>query len=224
MSLITSIKILPSLIAADMGHLADACRKAAGCGADGIHLDIMDGHFVPNITIGTDVVRMARDVTPHLYRHVHLMVMYPEEIAPAFMDAGAQTLLFHVEARVEPERLIALIRKRGVAPGLAINPETPAKLLEPYLSLIDEVLVMTVHPGFGGQSFMDGVLPKISEIKSMAPSMPVSIDGGITLATAPRCAARGASILVSGTALYRAPDMAADVHTMREQCRAVFPL
>lgn len=216
------IKILPSLIAADMGRLGEECRRAEAAGADGIHLDIMDGHFVPNITIGTDIVRMAREYAPGLYRHVHLMVTYPQNLAGIFIDAGAQTLLFHVEARVEPAELIAAIRARGVSPGLVVNPETPASALEPYIHLVDEVLVMTVHPGFGGQSFMSEVLPKISEIRAMAPPVAISIDGGVTLQSAPLCAERGAGILVAGTALFRAANMAADTRSMREQCQRVY--
>ncbi len=220
---IPDIKILPSLLAADMGRLAEACRTVEHAGADGIHLDIMDGHFVPNLSMGPDFVRMAREAAPALYRHVHLMVTNPHELADAFMDAGAQTLLFHVESHGDPVELISHIRQQGVKPGLVLNPETPIESLTPYMELIDEVLFMTVHPGFGGQAFMAEVLPKISALHNQYPHLPISIDGGITLATAPRCAAEGANYLIAGTALFRSATMAADIQSMRQVCRDVYP-
>lgn len=216
------IKIMPSLLAADMGNLAAAVQAVHAAGADAIHLDIMDGHFVPNLSMGPDFVRMSAKYAPQLYRHVHLMVTHPQELADAFIDAGSQTLLFHVEARVEPADLIAHIRKRGVVPGLVLNPETPAHALKPYLQLIDEILLMTVHPGFGGQAFMTEVLPKIAEVRAMAPGMPISIDGGVNLDNAIECAKKGADVMIAGTSLFKSADMKADIIRMRTSCAAAF--
>jgi ribulose-phosphate 3-epimerase len=217
-----AIHIYPSLLAADSGHLAEACRVMDAAGADGMHLDIMDGHFVPNLSMGPAFVAMCRDAAPGLYRHVHLMVTHPQELADAFIDAGAQTLLFHVEARVEPAELISHLRARGVVPGLVLNPETPWTAVAPYLDEIDEVLFMTVHPGFGGQAFMDEPLSGIAALHAAAPALPISVDGGVTLETAPRCAAAGASRLIAGTALYRSSDPARDIAALRARCAASF--
>ncbi|HMP88683.1 MAG TPA: ribulose-phosphate 3-epimerase [Kiritimatiellia bacterium] len=219
---IPSIKILPSLLAADMGNLAVACQSVMNNGADGVHLDIMDGHFVPNLSMGPDFVAMSARVAPDLYRHVHLMVTRPHELADAFMDAGAQTLLFHVEAQSDCRELIAHIRGRGVKPGLVLNPETPLDAVLPFVSSIDEVLFMTVHPGFGGQAFLDHVLPKMAELHRQAPELLISVDGGINLENAPKCAASGTSIFIAGTSLFRATDMKKDITTMRESCREAF--
>lgn len=215
------IQIVPSLLAADMGHLAEGCRVAQGAGADGLHIDIMDGHFVPNLSMGPDVVRMAK-ATVRLPLSVHLMVSRPAALAPAFLDAGADLLMVHVEAHDDPRDLLQTIRSRGRRSGVVLNPETPARALDGLLDLADEILLMTVHPGFGGQPFLDTVLPKIADVRHMAPRHDVSVDGGITLETATACAAHGANVLIAGTALYRAPDMAADVRRMRESCLAAW--
>lgn len=213
------IRIYPSLLAADFGRLAAACRACAASGADGLHLDIMDGNFVPNISMGPEAVAMAAREAPDLYRHVHLMVMHPADLADAFLDAGAQTLLFQVEARCEPEPLLARIRDRGSRAGLVLNPETPAEAVLPFLDLCDEILVMTVHPGFGGQAFMPGVVPKIADLRSRLGDRPISVDGGVSRDTIAACAEAGADAFVAGTALFRQADLAGGIRELRQLAR-----
>ncbi|HMP76374.1 MAG TPA: ribulose-phosphate 3-epimerase [Kiritimatiellia bacterium] len=213
------LQILPSLLAADFGHLADACLAAERAAADGLHLDVMDGHFVPNLTMGPDIVRMARRTTK-LPLSVHLMCTRPAGLLDAFLDAGSDLLMVHVEAHDEPAPLLERIRARGRRAGVVLNPETPTAAVRNLLPLADEILLMTVHPGFGGQPFLDHVLPKIAEIRAWAPQFDLSVDGGITQETARMCAAAGANVLIAGTSLYRAPDMAAELARMRESCAA----
>ena len=217
-----ALQILPSLLAADFGHLADACRAAERAGSDGLHLDVMDGHFVPNLTMGPDIVRMARRSTK-LPLSVHLMCSRPSVLLDAFLDAGSDLLMVHVEAHDEPAPLLERIRARGRRAGVVLNPETPAESVRGLLPLVDEILLMTVHPGFGGQPFLDHVVPKIAEIRGWAPQLDLSVDGGITQETAVVCARAGANVLIAGTALYRAPDMAAEVARMRERCGKARP-
>jgi len=215
------IKILPSVLAADMGRLEAECKRAIDAGADGLHVDIMDGHFVRNLTMGPDVVKMARKATDsHL--SVHLMVTHPQNYVDAFIDAGADTVLIHVEAQCAPAEVLDMIRARKARAGLVLNPETPAESLEGLLSGADEVLCMTVHPGFGGQSFISEVLPKIRKVRELGPRIDISVDGGIDGKTAPLTAAEGANILLAGTSLFRAPDMKEAIRTMRADAREAF--
>jgi len=215
---------MPSLLAADLGRLGDECRRAAAAGADQLHLDIMDGVFVHNISFGPEVVALARRAAPDLPRNVHLMVERPHEYVEAFIAAGADTLLIHVEARCDVAATLAEIRRRGARAGLTLNPETPARLAAPCLAagLADEVLCMTVHPGFGGQSFIAETLPNIRAVRAMAPDLDISVDGGISDETAAAAARAGANLFVAGTTLFRAPDLAAAIERMRAAAAAAF--
>ena len=218
-----TIQIMPSLLAADKGHLAEECRRAAGAGADGIHIDIMDGHFVPNLSMGPDFVDMARRAAPSLYRSVHLMLSRPDRYADPFMEVGAETLSIHVESECDPVGLLRHIRECGVRPGVVLNPDTPAEdvlMINP--SLYDEILCMTVHPGFGGQAFIATVLPKIKVLRAALPEIDIAVDGGVDTDAAARCAEAGANILISGSFLFQQDDMGATLAEMRRAGRSAF--
>ena len=220
-------QILPSLLAADFGRLTDEIRRVADAGADALHLDIMDAHFVPNLSFGPDVVELARRASPPLFRDVHLMLTRPDRYIGRFADAGADAILVHVEADCDIWEALRDIRARGVRTGLVSRPQTPVGALYPYLPLCDEVLFMTVNPGYGGQAFMPEVLPKIRALRMAAAaggnaSLNIMVDGGINLETAAACAAHGANQFVAGSFLFRQPDMGAAVRMMREQCEGAF--
>ena len=210
--------IAPSLLAADFGRFAAETTRAARSGADWLHLDIMDGHFVPNISFGPAVVQVLRPITK-LFFDVHLMCSRPEILLEPFAKAGANLITVHVELGDKVTPLLWKIKSLGKKAGLAINPPTPISAMQPYLSQIDLLLVMTVNPGFGGQSFIEEMLPKIQQAhvwrseKNM--SWNIEVDGGINFATAVECARCGADTFVSGTGLFAQHNMKAAVKKMR---------
>jgi len=218
-----SLKIAPSILAADFSHLAQAIRSAEAAGADYVHVDVMDGHFVPNISIGPPVVRSVRSVT-RLPLDVHLMISDPARFVPAFADAGADGLTVHVEATPHLHRVLQQIRDRGLRAGVSLNPATPVMGISEVLNDVDLVLVMTVDPGFGGQSFNARMLRKIARVREMLEGAEseaeLEVDGGIDPHTAEQAVAAGATVLVAGTAVFGAPEgVGAAIAAIREAGR-----
>lgn len=204
----------PSILSADFAHLGRDSQLVLDAGAQMLHVDVMDGHFVPNITIGAPVVKALRKAVSG-FLDCHLMISDPEKYADDFVRAGADLVNFHLEALPQPEALLRHLRASGVQAALTIKPMTDAKALFPYLDLCDMVLVMSVEPGFGGQKFMPSALPKIralrAEIDRRGLPCRIEIDGGITLDNAPEVLAAGCDILVAGSAVYGASDVPARV-------------
>jgi ribulose-phosphate 3-epimerase len=204
-----AIKLAPSILSADFARLGEAAETAAAGGADRLHLDVMDGHFVPNITIGPVVVRSLRGAT-RLLLEAHLMIEHPDRYLDAFAEAGADTITVHQEGGVHLHRTVQRIRALGKRVGVAINPATPTGVLEEIVTEVDLVLVMTVNPGFGGQKFIESTLPKIRRVRELIesrhPACELEVDGGVDDTTAPLAVAAGARVLVAGSAIFGARD------------------
>jgi ribulose-phosphate 3-epimerase len=204
-----TVRIAPSILSADLGRLDEEIRDAEAGGADWIHVDVMDGRFVPNITLGPVVVAAARRSTK-LPLDVHLMIVEPERYVDAFAEAGADVISVHAEASVHLQRTLSQIRALGKRAGVVLNPHTPETVIEYVLGDLDLVLLMTVNPGFGGQSFIASVLPKIEAVRQMIDraglSIDLEVDGGIAVDTAKRVVDAGARVLVAGNAVFGKPD------------------
>ncbi|WP_163101456.1 ribulose-phosphate 3-epimerase [Peribacillus alkalitolerans] len=212
------IKIAPSILSADFAKLGEEIRDVEAGGADYIHVDVMDGHFVPNITIGPLIVEAIRPVTK-LPLDVHLMIENPDLYIEQFAKAGSDYITVHVEACRHLHRTIHFIKSLGVKAGVVLNPATPVETIRHVISDVDMVLLMSVNPGFGGQKFIDEVLPKISEVKKLAsernPNLEIEIDGGVNEHTAKLCIEAGANVLVAGSAVFNQEDRKAAIESIR---------
>jgi ribulose-phosphate 3-epimerase len=213
------IHIVPSILSADFARLGDQVAEAEAGGADRIQIDVMDGHFVPNITVGPLIVAAVRRVT-RLPLEAHLMIEAPERYVPAFAEAGADVIIVHTEVSPHLHRTVQQITGLGKQAGIAINPATPAVVLDEILEYADLVLVMTVNPGFGGQDFIPSMLPKIRRVRQMIEerglACDLEVDGGIQVGTAPQVVAAGANVLVAGSAVYGDPEgVAAAIQRLR---------
>ncbi len=210
--------IAPSILSADFAKLGEEVEAITKGGADWIHIDVMDGHFVPNITIGPCVVGAIRSHT-NLHFDTHLMIDHPEQYVPQFLKSGSDRICFHLEATEDPAAVLAKIHEGGAKTGIALKPGTPVEKVYPYLSKTDMVLVMTVEPGFGGQKFMADMMDKVKAIKEKCPQMLVQIDGGVNLETIGAAARAGVDVCVAGTAVFGKTDYAVAIHELKEKAR-----
>lgn len=219
------LRIAPSILASDFARLGEECQAVLDAGADWLHVDVMDGHYVPNITIGLPVVKSLRAALPDAFLDVHIMIDNPDVMGPRFVDAGADLVCFHPEASRHPHSTIQRIHDLGGKAGIAINPGTPLSCLDYLADDLDLILIMSVNPGFGGQSFIGNTLPKLHDLQDKLTAMEVDIDvqvdGGVRAENAAAIRRAGADVLVAGSAIFKQQDYAEAIAAIRHQASLV---